>query len=100
MLDFARIEGFDWDEGNRQKSLDKHAVTQVEAEQVFANAPLLIVEDTKHGQSEPRYQALGKTFDQRSLFIAFTLRTDGTKIRVISARDMHRKERAIYAQET
>jgi len=99
MLDFARIDGFDWDDGNRQKSSNKHAVAQVEAEQIFANSPLLIVEDVKHSGLEQRYQALGKSFGERLLFVAFTLRQTGTKIRVISVRDMNRKERAIYAQE-
>jgi uncharacterized protein len=32
------------------------------------------------------------------LHISFTLRQSGTWIRVISARDMHRKERVIYEQ--
>ena len=99
MGDFARIDGFDWDDGNRQKSSKKHAITQAEAEQIFANSPLLIVEDVKHSGLEQRYQALGKSFGERLLFVAFTLRQTGTKIRVISVRDMSRKERAIYAQE-
>ena len=94
MPDFARIDGFDWDDGNRQKSSNKHAVAQAEAEQIFANSPLL-----KHSGLEQRYQALGKSFGERLLFVAFTLRQTGTKIRVISVRDMNRKERAIYAQE-
>ena len=100
MLDLERIDGFDWDDGNRQKSARKHSVTQLEAEQVFAHSPLLIVEDVDHSGSEQRYQALGKSFAGRLLFVAFTLRQTETKIRVISVRDMHRKERTIYAQET
>jgi uncharacterized DUF497 family protein len=32
--------------------------------------------------------------------VMFTLRADGTKIRVISARDMNRKERSIYEHTT
>ena len=99
MLELDRIEGFDWDDGNRQKS-SKHLVTQLEAEEVFANSPLLVVEDVKHSGSEQRYQALGKSFEGRLLFVAFTLRQAETKIRVISVRDMHRKERIIYAKET
>jgi hypothetical protein len=34
----ARIQRFDWDEGNSRKSVDKHGVSQVKAEQVFVNA--------------------------------------------------------------
>jgi len=43
-------------------------------------------------------RALGKTHAGRRLQITFALREDGTLIRVISARDMHRKERSIYEQ--
>jgi uncharacterized DUF497 family protein len=99
MIDLSAIEGFDWDEGNSQKSLDKHGVTQTEAEQVFVGEPL-IAEDVSHSQDEPRYQALGSTVEGRRLHVTFTLRYGATKVRVISARDMNRKERAYYEQET
>jgi uncharacterized protein len=59
---------------------------------------LLLLEDVAHSQQEPRLHALGKTDDERALHITFTLRQSGQLIRVISARDMHRKERAIYEQ--
>jgi hypothetical protein len=71
-----------------------------EAEQVFFNAPLLLLEDVKHSSREPRIHALGQADDGRLLHITFTLRNAGEKIRVISARDMHRKERAIYEKAT
>lgn len=100
MLDLARIEGFDWDEGNSRKSTEKHGVSQAEAEQVFFNEPLLVVEDVRHSMAEPRFHALGRTDDGRLLHISFTLRGEGRLIRVISARDMHRKKRDRYAQET
>jgi uncharacterized DUF497 family protein len=100
MIDFARIVGFDWDEGNRRKSADKHAVFPLEAEEMFFNDPLLIVKDPGHSQAELRYHALGKTNLGRPLHVTFTLRAEATQIRVISARDMHRKERARYEQET
>jgi uncharacterized DUF497 family protein len=96
MFDWAQIRGFDWDEGNSRKNADKHGVSQSEAEQVFFNEPLLVLEDGLHSQSEVRFHALGKTDDARLLHITFTLRCSGSLIRVISARDMHRKERAIY----
>lgn len=98
MIDWALIKGFDWDSGNYRKSADKHSVNQFEAEQVFFNQPLLVVEDVKHSQQEPRFHALGKTDASRQLHITFTLRESDSLIRVISARDMHRKERAIYEQ--
>lgn len=99
MIVFDRIDGFAWDEGNSRKNVDKHGVGQSETEQIFFNAPLLVVEDTQHSAEEPRFHALGKTDDGRRLHVTFTIRQDGTKLRVISARDMHRKERIRYEQE-
>jgi uncharacterized DUF497 family protein len=98
MLDLDRISGFDWDDGNSRKSADKHDVSQAEAESVFFNDPLIVAEDAKHSEAEPRLNALGKTAQSRLLHITFTLRQNGTMIRVISARDMHRKERKAYEQ--
>jgi uncharacterized DUF497 family protein len=99
MVNFTLITGFDWDDGNSRKN-DKHGVGQAEAEQLFFNDPLLVLEDERHSDSETRYHALGKTDMGRLLHITFTLRFDNTGIRVISARTMHRKERTIYEQGT
>ncbi len=99
MANLRDITGFDWDEGNARKN-KKHNVSMAEAEQVFFNAPLLVLEDSKHSNQEPRFHALGKSDDKRQLHITFTLRQTGEKIRVISARDMHKKERAIYEKAT
>ncbi|MEX1032760.1 MAG: BrnT family toxin [Cellvibrionaceae bacterium] len=98
MIDWAQITGFDWDAGNHRKSFEKHEVSRFEAEQVFFNQPLLVLEDGKHSQTESRYHGLGKTDSARLLHITFTLRSENTLIRIISARDMHRKERAVYEQ--
>ena len=99
MLDAERITGFQWDDGNARKSADKHGVSQAEAEQVFLNEPLLVAEDTAHSRAEPRFHALGVTEAGRRLHITFTF-ARRHEIRVISARDMHRKERARYEEET
>ena len=99
MIDLTRITGFDWDEGNARKN-DKHGVSMAETEQVFFNEPLLLIAATKHSQGELRFHALGQTDEGRVLHITFTLRNTGQNIRVISARDMHRKERTIYEQTT
>ena len=97
MREVISVLGFDWDKGNARKN-DKHGVNQSEAEEVFFNQPLLLLDDTRHGGQESRFHALGRTHAGRTLHIAFTLRADDTLIRVISARDMHRKERSIYEQ--
>ena len=96
MIDLSHLIGFDWDENNREKNWEKHQVLASECEEVFFNLPLLLQPDPAHSQKEPRYYVLGHTIADRRLFIAFTVRED--KIRVISARDMSKKERSIYEQ--
>jgi uncharacterized DUF497 family protein len=98
MIAFDRIIGFEWDAGNARKN-EKHGVSQSEAGQVFFDARLLMVADPRHSVDEPRYHALGTTLDRRHLHITFTLRAEGTLITVVSARNMHRKERQIYDRE-
>lgn len=85
---------FDWDEGNLDKNWLKHKVSNSECEEILFNQPLLIAEDEKHSQTESRYRALGKTENNRLLFISFTIRKN--KIRIISARNMSREEKRIY----
>jgi hypothetical protein len=97
--DFSLVVGFEWDEGNTRKNAEKHDVSQAEAEQVFFNDPLLVAEDVKHSQAEPTLHALGKAEANRLLHITFMLRQVGALIRVISARDMSRKERKYFASE-
>ncbi len=85
---------FDWDQGNIDKNLIKHNVTYQEAEEIFSHKPLLLNEDKAHSDREIRYQALGKTNQNRLLFISFTIRN--RKVRPISFRDMNIKERGEY----
>lgn len=94
MLTLEQFTGFDWNEGNRGKNWEKHGVTDSECEQVFFNQPLFVLADTEHSEEEHRYYVLGRTDRGRRLFVVFTPR--GDKIRVISAREMTKRERAFY----
>jgi uncharacterized protein len=96
MLDLSQIVGFDWDDGNSVKSTSKHFVAQIEAEQVFVDEHLVLADDVTHSTNEARYHALGRTIEGRLLHVTVTLRDNATKIRVISARDANRKEKALY----
>jgi hypothetical protein len=96
MIDLGQIVGFDWDGGNARKSVDKHGISHAEAESVFFNEPLIVSEDLKHSAAEQRFNALGSTLEGRLLHVTFTLRQSDTLIRVISAREMNRKERQLY----
>jgi uncharacterized protein len=97
MADLSKVIGFEWDDGNARKN-EQHGVSMAEAEQVFFNSPLLVLPDAKHSETESRFHALGRTNEGRQLHVSFTLRDFDQLIRVISARDMHRKERTAYEQ--
>ncbi len=96
----AELTGFDWDEHNTDKNRNKHGVEPTECEEVFFHQPLVVSPDVKHSQVEPRFHAktrfhaLGQTDKGRLLLLVYTARSQ--KVRVISARDMSRKEREIY----
>lgn len=92
-----QCDGFDWNEGNIDKNWHKHRVTPAECEQIFFNRPLVVQDDEKHSATEKRFYALGRTDMRRFLFIVFTVRNN--LIRVISARDMSRKERGLFNDE-
>ena len=95
-IEFADFVGFQWDRGNIDKNLVKHTVGNWECEQVFFNEPLLVLADPGHSLSEKRWAAFGRTDAGRFLVVVFTKR--GNLLRVISARDMNKKERAFYEE--
>lgn len=95
-----KYTGFDWDKGNQQKC-QKHGLSLAEIEAFFTGDALYIAPDVKHSQNEQRFLAIGLSENGKAMFVAFTLRVqqEGTMIRPISARYMHKKEWEKYEQE-
>ena len=94
MIDVLQINSFDWDKGNQDKNYHKHGVAMYECEQVFFNRPLRLHTDVEHSRTEDRLYCLGRTDNERILFISLTIRK--TSIRIISARDASKKEKQYY----
>lgn len=94
MFDLRKIKGFEWDEGNIDKSYKKHGITPNEAEEVFVDKNVGIERDIKHQEAEERYIAIGMTLNAKLLFVVFTIRRN--MIRIISARRADKKERRLY----
>ena len=97
MIILPKPVAFEWDKGNIDKNLIKHNITNKESEEVFDNEPKFIFEDPKHSQKEERYGLFGYTNLGRKLSIAFTIR--GNKVRIITARDMSKRERRAYEKQ-
>jgi len=85
---------FQWDNGNRNKNFDKHGVTTVECEEAFFDPHKRVVKAAFLAGNEERRILVGATKDERILYVVFTVRSQ--KIRVISARDLNRKEKHWY----
>jgi uncharacterized DUF497 family protein len=94
------FSGFDWDDGNRKKC-QKHGVSIDEIENLFLGQPR-VAPDIPHSGEEDRFIAVGRTVEERPLFVAFTFRKSamGTLIRPISARYMHGKEIESYESQS
>ena len=92
--DLTQITGFDWNKGNAKKIWNKHSVLASECEEVFFHDPLLLFPDSLHSEKEDRFFVFGRTAQYRLLFIVFTIRND--RVRVISARDMTKREKKEY----
>lgn len=88
-----KILEFQWDTGNITKN-QKHKVEDKEAEEAFLDKKKIIFKDVLHSEKEKRFILIGKTKKKRFLYIIFTLRKN--KIRIISARDINKKEVSIY----
>ena len=89
---------FDWDKDNKDKNLKKHGVSDEECEEIFFDPRKKISKDILHSANEGRYILIGKTKSKRLLFLVFTIRKN--KIRVISARNLNKKEKHLYEQKT
>lgn len=89
---------FEWDKGNKDKNFKRHKVADQECEEVFFDPNKKILRDLLHSGREERFILLGKTTMERLLFVVFTMR--GDKIRIISARDLNKREKHLYEEKT
>ncbi len=97
MKSFPESKSFDWDQGNINKNWDRHRVHHLECEEIFFNEPIVTKVEKRGVTQEERVSALGVTNEGRFLFVVFTIRRG--MIRVVSARDMNKKERKIYDEK-
>jgi uncharacterized DUF497 family protein len=89
---------FDWDLGNSSKSFVKHGVSCEEVQSVFYQPETIRVlgEQTSPKVNEPRYGLVGMTIKGKVVFVCFTLL--GSGMRIVSVRELNRKERIAYEE--
>ena len=87
---------FEWDRDKAARNIDKHRVPFDEAATVFGDPLSLTYLDPDHSIDESRYITIGVSALGRMLIVAHTDR--GSRIRVISARELTAQERRFYEQ--
>ena len=87
---------FEWDEGNLDKNWLRHGVSNTEVEEIFGDDKKILGPDIKHSTTEARHYLLGRTRENRSLYVIITLRKG--RVRVISARGVNKKQRRFYEE--
>lgn len=80
-----------------EKLARKHDVSTAEVEEVFANQPHFRFVNKGERVDENVYSAMGQPDAGRYLIVYFILKPHHRAL-IISARDMDRKERRIYAR--
>lgn len=87
---------FEWDEDKARENLRKHGVSFEEAQTVFLDDHALMIRDDEHSTEEDRFVLLGLSATLRKLVVCHCYREDDEVIRIISAREADRRERAQY----
>jgi len=87
---------FERDPERAATNLSKHGVSFQEAATVFANPLSLTFDDPDHSSYEQRYLTAGLSVQGRHLIVAHTDR--GGRIRIISARELTKRERKFYQE--
>jgi len=87
---------FEWDPATARTNLERHGVSFAEAATVFQDPLAKVHADPDHSESERREILVGHSAQRRLLLVAFTYRQG--KIRLISAREVTRRERRDYEE--
>ena len=87
---------FEWDPDKATQNQAQHGVSFPEATTVFDDSYSVAVPDPDHSFDEARYIIVGASHRNRLLMVAYTER--GERIRLISARELTRREKEVYEQ--
>jgi uncharacterized DUF497 family protein len=87
---------FEWDPEKAAMNLSQHGVSFQEAATVLADPLSLTFDDPDHSSYEQRYLTAGLSAQGRHLIVAHTDRSG--RIRIISARELTKRERKFFEE--
>ena len=83
---------FEWDSDKSVANFKKHKVTFEEASTIFGSFPFEIFHDPDKSIGEDRFIAMGCSNRGRTLLVVHCENSNGTVVRIISARKATKKE--------
>ncbi len=86
----------EWDPAKAERNVGKHDVSFEEAATVFEDPLLITVVDVEHSTDEDRFITIGLSHQGRLLVVAHA--EPMGRIRIISARQVTRREEQFYAE--
>ena len=86
----------EWDERKAAANLKKHGVSFDEAKSVFVDERAKLIGDPDHPEDEDRFVLLGLSSALRLLLVCHCYRSEGSVIRIVSARKATAKESRSY----
>jgi len=87
---------FEWDETKADLNIEKHNVSFQEAATVFGDFLSYTFDDPDHSDEELRLLTIGRATTDKLIIVSHTDRDD--KIRIISARELTKKEQKFYEE--
>ncbi|MFA6411290.1 MAG: BrnT family toxin [Syntrophales bacterium] len=88
---------FEWDLDKEKKNIRKHHVAFNETATVLKDIMGITIYDPDHSDDEDRFITIGAAITGRLQMVSHTYKNDET--RIISARELTRKEREAYENE-
>ena len=87
---------FDWNPKKAESNFSDHGVSFEEATTVFGDPLSETYDDPDHSFDERRFIIIGMSEEGRLLFVAHA--DDGNIIRIISARELTKREQKMYEE--
>ncbi|MBI4708332.1 MAG: BrnT family toxin [Candidatus Omnitrophica bacterium] len=87
---------FSWDNRKNKTNQKRHKISFEEAQTIFLDENAIEYYDPDHSEDEDRFLMLGLSYRVRILVVSYSLRSEGTEIRIISTRKATKRGQEFY----
>lgn len=91
---------YEWDDEKDKENRSKHKMSLSAGIPVFDDPYRLEAYGTMEAYNEDRFVTIGTDKELDTLYVCYTMRSDGNVTRLISVRRAEKHERQLYEQQT